>query len=255
MRSTTRLTAVAGVAALLLLTGCSDRPDKADTVGGPAVTSSVTPTAEPSAAPVVEVKSLTQDQINAALLTQADMPAGWTQDTSTDAPAEEDSAAPAEDETYAPPECKAIVEDLSSGESEKTPVAEGKVSFGTAEFQFLAENIQTWESDLNQAALESLTAALSACPSYTTTAADGTVSQYTISALDMPNYGDRTLAVRLAIVGDAGMLGTLSFTLDVVVVASGNVSVSLVAGGFTPVDPAVLQQITSTAMAKVNAAT
>lgn len=248
--------ALAAVAVVLvLLEACSAPPEKADTVGGPAVTSSVTPTSEPSTAPVVEAKTLNQAQIDAALLTQADMPSGWTEDTTT--PTAEDDSADAADgaeDVYAPAECKAITENMRGDTVDKEPVASGKASFSTVDYQFLAENIETWESTLNQSALETLTTALSACPSYTTTAADGTVTQYTITALDMPNYGDRTLAVRLAIGGDAGMLGTITLTLDVVVVASGNVSVSILAGGFTPVDPAITQQAASSAMAKVNAA-
>lgn len=254
VRQTRRLTTTLVALTIALVAGCSPRPEKADTVGGPAVTSSSTATSATTPPPVVEARSLTQAEIDAALLTQAEMPPGWTQDTSEDGAADEQDALTGDDEasTYDPPACEEVVEGLSGDRAEREPVARGEASFGTETFQFLAEIIETWEGSLREAALDDLVEALSTCPQYTETAADGTATTMTISALDMPNYGDRTLAVRLAAAPTESGGFDISFTLDVVVVASGNVSVSIVAGGFAPVDPAVLQQVTSTAMQKVN---
>lgn len=197
---------------------------------------------------------MTQEQIDAALLVQSDMPTGWTQNApGADEPEATEEAE--QDLTYAPAECKDVVEGLSSGEeSEADADASGEVSFSTENYQFIEEEIASGVGQMNVAKLNALTDALSACPSYTTTDAEGTISQYTISALDMPNYGDRTLAVRLAAGSDPNAALNLTLTIDIVIVSSGNVAVSLVVGGFQPVDPAVTQQVASTAMAKVNSA-
>ena len=195
-------------------------------------------------APVVEAKTLTQEQIDAALLTQNDVPAGSTLDTTTGEEVTDEETDVST--SHNPPECKEIVEGLGEGKGDREPQAQGDVSFGNEEYQFMAETIEVWDATLNAAALDELTTALTQCGLDTTTDADGTVGTATVTALDMPNYGDRTLAVRV-VVGSASGGFDLSLTIDVVVAASGNVSVSVLTGAFAPVDPAVLQKVLPTA--------
>lgn len=130
----------------LAVAGCSSRPDTADTVDGPPATSTAKPQDEKTQtpAPVVEATSLTQEQIDASLLAQADMPEGWTL-----TPAEE-GASPLGGEdsgtVYEPAECKALLEGLDSTDAERVPVAEGEVSFATEDFAFFSQVIETWDS-------------------------------------------------------------------------------------------------------------
>lgn len=256
MRAHLTASAAALLASALLLTGCSSaRPESADTVDGPAVTSTAAPDADESQEtpePVVEAADLTQAQIDAALLTQADMPAGWTQD----APGA-DAQTPLSDEgedlaVYEPAVCKDLLNSLGDTAA-VDPVAEGEVSFSTADYAVFAQSIQTWDKTFDQGKLDELVASMSACSNVVQTDPDGTVTTSTISALEMPNYGDRTFAARIAASTPIEGLGDLTFTIDFVTVATGTTSVSFVAGGFEPVDPAALQALITTAMAKVAA--
>lgn len=246
---------VGAVSLALVVSGCSARPSKADTVAGPAVTSTATASMAPSPVPVVEVVAMTQTQIDSALLTASDLPSGWTadapSDTQTASGTDAQDVAGPDQGVYSPAECKDLVGGLSKGDvASPTPTAQGSVSFSTENYQFLAEKIETWDHNMDVGALDEMTAALSTCPQYTVTDPDGNVTTSTISALDMPNYADRTFAVRIAATSRGESL-SLTLTLDVVMVAAGNTSVSLVAGGFRPVDPADLQQVAAAAMAKV----
>ena len=248
-------TTVAVVGLAVVLSSCSARPSKADTVAGPGITSTSTASAAPDSVPVVEVVAMTQAQIDSALVAATDLPAGWTADPPTDtqtpSATQTPSVAEPDQGVYSPAECKDLVGGLSKGDvASPTPTAQGSVSFSTENFQFLVEKIETWDHNMDVGALNELTAALSTCPKYTVTAPDGSVTTSTISALDMPKYADRTFAVRVA-AGSGGQGLSLTLTLDVVIVAAGNTSVSLVAAGFKPVDPAVLQQVATAAMAKI----
>lgn len=251
-RRRTTLTAAVTIA-LLLTTGCSSRPEKADTVGGPVATSSATASPAQEDAPVVQAVALTQEQIDAALLTQEDMPAGWTAmpvDGDTDPEdAAEDDAGPS---TFDPPACEDVASGFGDTDETREPVATGKVGFGSEELTFLSQDISTWDSGLRSKRLDDLVEALSACPQWTETTADGTSTTSTITALDLPNHGDRTLAVRMATTAGSEAF-SMTFTLDLVVVASGSTSITVLAGGLAPVDPAVLSQVVATAVQKVDA--
>lgn len=238
----------------LLLAGCGSAPEKATTVDAPAATSTSEPDETASSEPVVEAVSLSQEQIDAALLTQAEAPAGWTVTTGEGSDDEAEDAGAAEEDlsVYAPAECKDIA-GVEVGEADKEANAEGAVAFANADYQFVAENIATWDGSLRAGELDRFAAELSKCANYTVTDPDGTVTTFTMSALDVPNYGERTFAVRLAAQGDASALN-IGMTLDVVIIASGHTSVSLVAGGFKALDPAVVQQFAAAAAAKVDAA-
>lgn len=226
---------------VLLLGACSTGSERAQPTAGAATSS--TPTATATTAP----HALDQQQVDAALLTQADMPTGWLQDTSAPVRPAPDASAPAE-VVYDPPACAEIAAAIDDDTpTDRQPLAAGEATFATDGFTFLVETVETWEPDLRTASVDALAAALSACPSYTQTAPDGTVTTTTVTALDAPNLADRTVGVRVA--ASSGTSPTI--VVDVVVVVTGSTSVSVVAGGLTPVDPEVLQQVVATAVLKV----
>lgn len=75
---------------------------------------------------------------------------------------------------------------------------------------------------------------------------DGSRASGTLSALDVPAYGDRSTAVRVVIGADG-----FELIQDLVLVTIGQVQVALGVGGIEAADPATLDQIVTTALAKL----
>ncbi|NMR20471.1 hypothetical protein [Cellulomonas fimi] len=253
------LTAVAATAAtLVLVAGCSGSTSAPETADLPPAASRAQPGADAGlgrsgASDAAAVTTLTQEQIAVALLTETELPSGWTQDASSAMPLDA-GAASTEALAYDPPQCAAVVSGLAGTTSAaRVPLATGTASFGGRGFAFVSETIETWEPGTSTAELDTLTAALPDCAEYSQTAATGQVTTTRVTTLDVPEHGDRTLALRLeASSGEGGM--NLFLTLDVVLVVAGDVAVTLLAGGTDPLEPELLQEITDRAMAKVASA-
>lgn len=230
-----------GAIALLLLAGCGEeRATRAETVDEPS--SPVTAEAAESEAPEPDDAAgdpFSQEQVEAALLTVQDMPTGWSEDTSGD---EEDSQ-----DTTEPAECAQIFDAMLW--EQQDPVAKADVDFTAGGFgPLLSQSIASFD-DPTAEALAGITDALNQCPEFTSVDADGVRSDVTATALSFPNVGDSTVAVRLNFTAE-----DFDVVFDVIVVSIGNNSMTLVAGGLTPVDATDLEELARAGVSKIAAA-
>lgn len=236
-------TAIAlSTAGVLLLTACgSQRDDRAVTVersDTPTTAAEATgSTPEPSAsneevaAPDEAAgRSLTREQLEAALPTIQDLPTGWSVVAQGDEALDDDDV----ESTVSPPECEAVFDAL--GEQDTEPVAEAAVDFGRGELgPFLDVSIASYEEALEPGRLQAAADALSTCPDFSVEDPEQTVN-FSASALSFPNLGDETLAIRLA-----GDIDDFAVTADQVLVVVGANVVSLTALSLMDNDPAALE--------------
>lgn len=176
--------------AVVLLAGCGGGDG-----GGAAAPSQTTATASPTPSEVTEA------QLQAALMAQGDMPAGWNVE-----PPEPD-----EDDSTGGEECK----EFERLEKALDDAPNAEVSFTKADLgPFFSEAIGAAPSESEAATLlQEYGSVLSSCPSFTITDDDGTKSQARITSLTFPSIGDGTAAFRMTMSFEGG-----TYTLDTVIV-------------------------------------
>jgi hypothetical protein len=212
---------------VIALVGCgADRPERADTVRGP------TPTLQED---VEEADTLTQRQVESALLAVEDMPTGWSMDTPEDSDSED---------VIEPAECGALFEALDKAPD---PVAKAEAVFTAGGFgPFLEHGVTAFdESAADQ--LDQVVDTLNQCPEFSSTDAEGVTTEFTTAPLSFPNLGDRTLALRFQ-----GSTGGIDVVVDTIFIAIGSNGISLVVGGLVPMEGAELESIATTAVEKLN---
>jgi hypothetical protein len=224
------------------VTGCgTDRPERADTVSG----SETTQTQQPAGteAPKAAGRTLTDKQAKAALLTVQDLPTGWSvdPDASSDDQGDDDDSRITE-----PAACADLFDSLDDG---KDSVAEATGNYTAGGFGPFLEHTVTSHSKDPADGMDAVTAALSECPKFTMTDADGTKMQMKVSALSFPNLGDRTLALRMS-----GNSDEIDIVMDLVYIAVGRNGITLGAGGLTPIAGDDLEQLATAAVDKLAAA-
>lgn len=248
MRSTRLLRTAAGlVGVLVLLAACAGPP----TADGPPMPG-MTPV------PVAVTNSgvtLTAEQIAAAVLAPADVPADWQPETGTP------QDLPTTSLGFYSPDATAVdpapCVDLGTAGGPKAPqTAFLRVGFFTTGYGYVAEDVTTWpEPDAGARMVAAARAWVAACPQFTVTSADGSVSTFTLTLLESPDVGDQAISVRISSESSTpGSTEKVAFTADETIVVVGNVVIALVAGGEETIDPALFAQLTTTAAAKVLAA-
>jgi hypothetical protein len=197
----------------------------------PAGSSTTTQSKKSEAVPEVD-DGLTAAQLKAALLTLDDMPTGWTQEKVTPDDGKDPKITPAE--------CEAIG-DATDGK----PDAKAESKFSAGGFgPTLEQSIASWGEETAGMIVKAKNA-LAKCRKFKS-AQDGEALTFQVAGLSFPNIGDRTLAVRMTTQAEG-----LDATFDVVYVAVGKNSVSLIAGGLQPVDGEKLEGIARKAVQHV----
>jgi hypothetical protein len=239
-RTRTRL--AAALIPLFLVTaacgGGEEGGDRARTIDAP-----------PSAAPAEPEgdgdKTLSQAQLQAALLTVQDLPTGYTLDTAASDEDEDED----EDLNPASDDCAARFEALD--ESNVEPAAEAAVDFEGGFGVVLQQELSSYEDekDLSEAFEEFATLA-SDCPSFKDTDADtGETTEFTLGSLSFPKLGDDTLAFAVSI-----KTPDFEGKLNLVIVQLGRNIMYIGQGGLSA-DAAVLEQAARTGLQKLAAAT
>jgi hypothetical protein len=222
-----------------LATGCSEeRPDRAVTVEGGESTSA--DSEEENHAPEATAGDpLTEAQIKAALLTVQDMPTGWA--------GQKPEPEGDDNDVIEPQECQAAldaIEDMTGGK----PKAKGNAAFnkGGPFGVTIEQGIESYADEIPDGALQKVAATFSKCPEFTSTDAEGTKTEFTVSALSFPNLGDQTLALSLV-----GTSEGFTVYLNAVSVVMGHNTVGIVGGGLVGMNAEELETITRKAVEKV----
>jgi hypothetical protein len=251
----------------LALAGCSSDSEAEAEPTTPVVGTS--PTTEPEPEPEV-VAPLTQAEAEALLLTAADVPAGWTQlpasgnseDTFAGMMANTFGADPfgqasdeADTDVYAPAECADALSSVGEPAEGTTPTATAFVLFASPDGnQLLVQTVQSADGpSVAEANVASFATDAARCPSFTSTDADGAVTQNTLTPLTLPAYGDVSGAIRAEAAMDAGAF-SFSMVVDTSIIGSGPTTVNVIVTGFGGVDDAALGTATAAAAAKLPAA-
>lgn len=238
-----RITSTLILIAAVALTGCSqDRATWAETVDVPSTSQSSMP-AEPMTEPAPQPEpadlareALTQEQVDAALLTVAELPTGYSPDASNDGDDTTDTTEPAQ--------CAQIFRGL---EDSQAAVFKGEANFTAGGFgPLLSQTIGTYESS-TEGVVGAFIEAVSTCAAFTSIDAEGVRTEFTASALSFPNVGDATAATRLN-------ASTRGFDLVYVVVSPGHNGMTLAAGGLEPMPGADLNATARAAVARISAA-
>ncbi|MFC4602130.1 sensor domain-containing protein [Rhodococcus kronopolitis] len=237
------VTRSAGVLALTataaLLAGCasSDEPTGAPL---PPLPTAVTAPANPGATPITD-----QHRLQSALLTTAQLPAGFVAlpDPVRDLglpPAADDQ--PTADRSSTDPQvCASVLREVA----DQSPGAATRAAarFGGPDFASIDTDAASFAGDGAARAFETVQQTLAACGQYRGTDADGVAVTYRLGGLDQPAVGDASIAVRLQTTSDG-----LTMTSDAVYAVVGSTVVQVVASGQEPIEPAVLTGLAADAV-------
>jgi hypothetical protein len=212
---------VLGALAAMLIVGCSDNPPRrSETVsGGAGSDTSRAPGGSPSSGTADGTDAtLTQRQAEAALLTAADLPTGWSVERKK----------PEEDQDKVrPARCDALFAQADEG---GTPAAEAEAEYSSGGFGPIVSHTVTSEDKSMAEGLGLLLHALDSCPTFTSISAeDGSKTKFSVLPLSFPSFGERSVALRMT-----GTAQGFNVVVDVVFIAEGHAGITIVAGGLTP---------------------
>lgn len=232
--------AAAAVALVLVASGCGGSDDAAAPVTSAATpTPTPTPSPTPSPSPAPAPYTLTQAQVDAAVLTTADFPA-FVDDPDALLDTPDDGT------TYDPATCGEVIDRLEVVAADQTPTAVAHIGLSSGGPVFLGQDISSYAAPFSETWVEDFAAMIASCPTFAVSFPDGSRASGTLSALTIPAYGDRSTAVRAVIAADG-----FAMIQDLVLVTIGQVQVALGVGGVEAADPATLDQIVTTALAKL----
>lgn len=227
---------------MITIVGCgNDRPERAVTVDPK---DSAASSIEGSGDEEVEVPTssagdqLTKEEIEAALLTVNDLPSGWAKSPEE---ADDDS-----EDTIDPARCQDVINALDDDWSDAAARAEANFNKGGAFGTILSQTISSHAEEVDADAVQKIADAFSECPSFTSTDADGEVSEVTVSPMSFANLGDQTLAVAMSF--ESSMF-TVSVNIAYVVI--GHNVLALINGGVGGADGAELEKIAKLAVSKL----
>lgn len=165
---------VLAVAAALVLAGCGD--GDGDRQAAPATDS--------SAAPV------TTARLKSALLTAADLPAGYTREPST-------SPGPENTSKSDNPACAKAFEGFEK-DGEQAPEASAEFTAGDTG-PFLLQSVTWLDGDAAKQGVAAFRTALAKCDAWTETGTDGAKTMFTLAPMPFARLGDDTHAMRMTI--------------------------------------------------------
>lgn len=248
MGARSRIVSILVTAALCLpVAGCSSS-DVATTVGTAPPT---LPTTMPSPSGVDEPAkvALTEQQIATALLGPDDIPGSkrWRIDK------ENESASPSASSSWqaSRPECEEVLNALENEVDTDSSTAKGSVSLASGrdfEQVSIREEIASYQDGPPIAELDRFIDLIGNCDKFTSVQ-DGVTSTFEVFPLAVPNFGDKTYAMRLQI--SASFLIVIAEWVQIVV---GDNVVSLTATGIGGLDSELVPETASIAVAKLNAA-
>lgn len=181
---------------------------------------------------------LSRAQIRKALLSVADLPAGWTQTPNEEEDDSEDSVSPAK--------CKDVLDALDDNSTDAAAEAEANFNKGGPFGTILSQTISSYADEVDPDVVQDIANAFSECPTFTSTDSEGEVSKVTVSPMSFANLGDQTLAVAMTL--ESSMF-TISVNLAYVVI--GHNVVALIQGGIAGADGAKLEKLTRQAIKKL----
>jgi hypothetical protein len=188
-------------------------------------------------------ETLTEAQLQAALLTVTDLPTGYTAAADDGVDDDADDGEPVGTDA----DCSARFEAL--GESEGTETASADVDFEGGFGVVLEQSLESYEDeDVLTKRFDDVVDVLSECPSFTTTDDAGATIELTISSLSFPKLGDDTVALAVA-----GTSGDFDIRLNIALVRLGRNVMNVAQGGLTA-DAAVLEEVARTGLSKLAAA-
>lgn len=235
--------------AVFAVAACSTAPDRATTISmqPAAATPAQTPVSQ-APKPKGAGDQLTSTQAKAALLTVADLPAGWASENSKKSTADDQSTSKIE-----PVACQTIYDELAAtydelaatSVGEEAKVKEKATFFQGSSFVILEMQVSSFETNNRGDQIKNLGERLTKCAKMTFTK-KGVKTEMTLSPLSFPNLGDQSLAVRMN--EKIEMMDTVA---DFVFVATGHNTVSFMAAGFEPMPVTELEKIARSAMTKL----
>jgi hypothetical protein len=185
-------------------------------------------------------ETLTEAQLEAALLTVPELPTGYK------AAAEEEEEDDSET-TGTSDECSAKFEQL--GEAEGQEAASAEASFEGGFGVVLEQGLESYEDeDTVEQRFDDVVEVLSECQAFSSTGDDGVTTDFTIGALSFPKLGDDTVALAVT-----GRTPDIDVSINFVVVRLGPNVMSIAQGGLTT-DPAALEQAARKGLEKLAAA-
>lgn len=235
---------VAAVAALVLVLGGCGGGEEA---GGERARTISVPSSEAATEPDPEGdgdETLNEAQLQASLLTVADLPTGYTA-----APESGDEEAESDDSgtTGATNECSDKFDDL--GAAEGSEAASVEASFTSGLGVILEQTLESYEDeDQLQERFDNVVEILSECPSFSSTDPDGVTTDYSVAPLSFPKLGDDTVALAIT-----GATPDFNVGVNIVVVRLGRNVMSVAQGGLTT-DAAALEQAARAGLDKLAAA-
>jgi hypothetical protein len=183
---------------------------------------------------------LSTADLQARLLTLADMPAGFVADADT---TDVNGTMSATD-----PACAAMTGLMNSHGHPAGSVGDADASFTRTE---LGPNIATGlasfgSAEAAQNLLDTVTKAMQSCPTLTETDKDGSTYDFAVSPLSFPRTGDASTATR--IIAD---IGGAPAQVDLVLARVGSTLLYVANTGLGSTDPDLTQQVVTRAVAKV----
>nr|WP_246045017.1 sensor domain-containing protein [Rhodococcus oryzae] len=240
----TRVLACAA-AALPLLAGCGGSGGEEASSSLPPLPAQVTASATAGAGPITDPARL-----KAALLTTADLPAGFApladpvQDLGLPPAPEYDAA---DRSSTDPQACAAVLREVADQVPGST--ARAVARYGGPDFTSVDIDAASYPDGGAAGALARVQETLSGCTEYRGTDADGFEVQYRVGGLEQPAVGDASVAVRLLTSSDG-----VTMTSDVIIAQVGSTLVQLVASGQQPIGQDLLARLARTAADRVGAA-
>lgn len=227
------------LACLVTITGCGEEPpERADTVAGAPEETTESVSETPSQAPAGDDAGevLTKEQAQAALLSAQDLPSGWSVGASEES---------ADESRTQPARCAKIFDALDDDE----PVAKASADYSAGGFgPFVSHSVSSHDEETADK-LAPIIEALNKCPEFTSIEPDGSRIELSTAPLSFPNFGDRTLSLRMT-----GTSDDVDVVFDVIYVAKGNNGIAMIGGGLTPIKAKQLESLVGKAMKKLEQA-
>jgi hypothetical protein len=237
------LLAVLITIALAGTASCGGRDDRAVTVEEADGSTAQSEQPEAVAAPEdVAGQQLTQKQVNAALLTVADLPSGWTLGEESD---EEDS----DNEEIEPAKCAELVDSMDADEEDA--VAEGERNFnkGGPFGTLMGVSISSYEDEVDGNKLTQIADVFGQCSSFKGTDKSGVVTDYTVAPLSLANIGDESLALTMTAESEG-----FTIPINLYLVVIGHNALTFYNGGIAGADGAQLETVGKLAIKRLEKA-